>query len=101
MVHNEEVLFKGAANLMKGIEGVGGNIEITNQRILFESHSINIQRGATSILFEHISHYKLANSLGFIPNKLIIVTNRGIEYKFVVSKRREITKILDDILSQK
>lgn len=101
MIHSEEVLFKGAANLMKGIEAVGGNIEITDKRILFESHKFNIQSGATSILLEHISNYKLGNSLGLIPNRITIVTKKGIEYKFVVSKRKEITKILDDILSQK
>jgi len=101
MIHREEVLFKGPANLIKNIEAVGGNIEITDKSILFESHVINIQSGATSIPLEHISHYKLGNSLGFIPNKLTIVTKKGIEYKFVVSKRKEITKILDDILQVK
>ena len=99
MIHREEVLYKGPANYIKNIEAVGGNIEITDKSILFESHKINIQDGLTSIPLEHISHYLPGNSLGFIPNKLTIVTNKGVKYKFVVSKRKEIIRILDELLN--
>ena len=100
MIHREEVLFKGPANYIRNIEAVGGNIEITDKSILFESHKINVQSGAISIPLEHISHYKLGNSLGFIPNRITIITNKGVQYKFVVSKRKEIIRILDELLNK-
>jgi hypothetical protein len=44
----EEVLGKFGANRCRGIETVGGRIIITNQRLLFESHRLNLQKKARS-----------------------------------------------------
>jgi hypothetical protein len=37
----EEILADVGANLFRGIEAVGGRLEITNRRILFEPHFFN------------------------------------------------------------
>lgn len=34
---------------MRGWEGVGGRLYLTNRRLVFESHAINLQTGTTDI----------------------------------------------------
>ena len=38
----EVIIKEGAANLQKGIETVGGKLRLTNQRLLFKAHKLNV-----------------------------------------------------------
>ena len=45
----EKVVKEGAANLQKNLETVGGKLYLTNQRLVFEAHKLNVQGGATEV----------------------------------------------------
>jgi len=88
----ETVVREGAANLQKGIETVGGKLCLTNQRLVFETHAFNVQRGTTEIeLANVLSAYPCwTRFLGLIPlapNSLAVRTKDQREYRFVLFKR--------------
>jgi hypothetical protein len=92
---SEEILADVAANLFRGIEAVGGRLKITNRRVLFESHAMNLQKIPAEILFSDIAEVSKRNTLGFVPNGMLIRTKAGVEYKFVVSGRDKLISIIE------
>ena len=83
----------GAANLQRGIETVGGRLYLTSQRVLFESHSFNVQTGATAIPLTSItdvrkSWTKFLNLVPLFPNSVAISTTDGNEYRFATFGRQ-------------
>ena len=89
---NERVIKQGAANLQKGFETVGGKLYLTNQRLVFEAHQINVQGGITEIELSEVQSTQKCwtKFLGFIPlipNSLAVNTKDGEEYRFVVFGR--------------
>ncbi|WP_159430975.1 GRAM domain-containing protein [Bacillus massilinigeriensis] len=93
---------EGWANLMKGIEGVGGKLYLTEDHLIHKSHAINIQTGEVHIPLleiEDVSFYN--NKLLFftIKNGLKVTTANQRVYKFVINKRdawkREIEEQID------
>ena len=88
----EAVVREGAANLQRGIETVGGKLRLTNQRLVFETHAFNVQRGTTEIELSDIASSQpcWTRFLGLIPlapNSLAVLTKDGKEYRFVLFKR--------------
>jgi hypothetical protein len=88
----EHIIKQGFANLQKGIETVGGRLYLTNQRLVFEAHTINVQGGTTEIELSNINTTKKCwtKFLGLIPlfpNSLAVFTKTGEEYQFVVFGR--------------
>lgn len=88
----EQVIKEGAASLQKNIETVGGRLRLTNQRLLFEAHKFNVQRGVTEIELPSIQASrpcwtKLLGFLPLFPSSLAIVTQQGREYRFVLFGR--------------
>lgn len=83
-----------AANLFRGIEAVGGKIFFGENAMTFKSHKLNIKTGDTTIFYNEIAEVRKANSLGIIPNRMIVVTIEGTEYKFVVNQRNKIVEFL-------
>ncbi|MFJ5714141.1 GRAM domain-containing protein [Neobacillus sp. NPDC093127] len=64
-LNKETVLVnKVNANLFRGIEAVGGKLIITNQRLMFTSHSLNIQAGTTEIPTSEIASVRKRNTMG-------------------------------------
>tara|TARA_B100001250_G_C19791094_1_gene786531 strand:- start:1782 stop:2105 length:324 start_codon:yes stop_codon:yes gene_type:complete len=89
---NEKLIKKGGANLQKGIEAVGGYLYLTNQRLIFESHSFNVQTGNTIIDLSNINSIekcwtKFLNVIPLIPNSLAVFSKEGDEYRFVLFGR--------------
>lgn len=84
---NQEICFTTNANLFRGIEGVGGKINVTNEEVVFNAHKLNIQRESVVINIEDIKNIQKRNTLFIVPNGLKIKLNSGEEFKFVVSKR--------------
>ena len=71
---------------------MGGKLYLTNQRLVFEAHEINIQGGNTEIELSDIQSSKKCwtKFLGFIPlmpNSLAVYTKAGEEYRFVLFGR--------------
>jgi hypothetical protein len=83
----ENVVYKGAANHFVGIEGVGGKLYLTSEALIFISHSLNIQRHQMNIPLADIAELEKGNSLGLIPNRLIVHTTAGTHEKFVINNR--------------
>lgn len=90
----EKVLKNVAANLFRGIEAVGGRMKITSQRVLFEPHEFNFQTKSAEILLEEITEVQKINTLGIVPNGLLIRTKTGEDYRFVVWKRKQLIALL-------
>ena len=89
---NEKLIEEGRANLQKGFEAVGGFLYLTNQRLIFESHKVNIQTGNTIIDLSNIASTKkiwtkLFNIIPVVPNSLAVKCVDEQEYRFVLSGR--------------
>jgi hypothetical protein len=88
----ERVIKEGPANLQKSLETVGGKLYLTNQRLVFESHQINVQRGTTEVPLAHIHSSrpcwtKFLGVVPLFPNSLAVATQQGEEYRFVLFGR--------------
>jgi GRAM domain-containing protein/AAA domain-containing protein len=91
---NETFVKDGAANLQRGIETVGGKLYLTNQRLVFESHALNIQTGTTIIPLSSINRTrkcwtKFLNIFPVFPNSIAVSTKEGKEYRFVAFGRQD------------
>ena len=86
---NETVLFSGPANHFKGLEGVGGKLHLTSQRLRFRSHAINVQTHDESYPLEDIAAVEAVRTLGLIPNGLLVHRRDGARERFVVHQRDE------------
>lgn len=106
LAQNEKVVKKGAANLQKGLETVGGKLHLTNKRLIFESHVVNIQSGVTEIELSNLervqkSWTKFLGLIPVFPNSLSVYTKEGQEYQFVLFGRESwADSITSEIKSQ-
>ncbi len=85
---------KIAANYFRGKEGVGGTIYFYQDRIIFKSHSFNIQTGNTTLRYADMISTKAHKNL-WISNGLLIYTADGAEHRFVVNNRDDIMAFID------
>lgn len=83
------VIYCGGANHFKGKEAVGGFLYLTKDELIFKSHNLNFQSHETRIEIRHIENIKKVNTLGLIPNGMMIVSNDGICDRFVVNNRKK------------
>lgn len=91
---DENILFETRANHFKGIEAVGGKLYLTDKRLIFKSHKLNIQSHQLSIKLmdiEKVSRYKTA---GILNNGLSITTIKGTTEKFIVEQAGDWLKYL-------
>lgn len=86
---DEDVLFETPANHFKGIEAVGGKLYLTNKRLIFKSHKMNIQNHELSIDLNNIKSVDRHKTLGLIDNGLSIITSQSMTEKFVVEQVEE------------
>ncbi|MBS4537954.1 hypothetical protein GOQ27_05745 [Clostridium sp. D2Q-11] len=93
---NEQIHFNVLANLFRGNESVGGKLKITDKRLIFKSHALNIQTGVTEIPIEKIVKVNKRNTLRIVPNGMSIITQDGIEYKFVLWSRGKIINFINN-----
>nr|WP_198044629.1 GRAM domain-containing protein [Lysinibacillus timonensis] len=99
LLTDEKILVeKTPANLFKGMEAVGGKLTITDKRLIFNAHKLNLQGGATEIHLTDIDSVTKASTFKIIPNRLIVHTKEGKTYKFVVYKRDKLWQLISDHL---
>lgn len=84
---DETVEVEGPANLFRGMEGVGGKIFLTNKKLIFKSHKINIQTGQTDVAYADIDQIINRKTAKLINNGIRIVTKDGKQFDFVVNER--------------
>lgn len=88
----EQTIKESPANLQKNIETVGGKLYLTDQRLVFEAHKFNVQRGVTEVELSNIQALRLCwtrqwGLFPIFPNSLAVYTKRGEEYRFVLFGR--------------
>ncbi len=93
LLHDETLVRKGFANLQRGIETVGGHINLTSQRVIFESHVFNVQRGSTIVPLDQITGVTkcwtlFLNKIPLLPNSIAIATTDGTEQRLVLYSRQ-------------
>ena len=93
---DESIVFETPANHFKGIEGVGGKLYLTNKRLVFKSHNLNIQNHQLSILLTDIKNVGRHKTLGLANNGLSIVTAEDKTEKFVVEQAENWIKHLTE-----
>lgn len=82
------------ANLFRGKEAVGGHLHFKESEMIFKSHSFNVQTGDTSIPYKDIANVQTRNTLGLVPNGMLVTLKNGTEYKFVIWNRNEIISFI-------
>jgi len=87
--NNETLIKQGAANHWQGWEAVGGRLFLTDQRLVFKSHSFNVQRHETSIELEEVAFVKPRNNFLLVPNGMSIFLRKGQEERFVIWSRKD------------
>jgi len=97
---NEKIEIEGPANLFRGMEGVGGKIFLTDKKLIFKSHKINIQKGQTNIEYENINEIIERKTIKLIDNGIRIKTRDGKEFDFVVNERKNWIKKLNEKILQ-
>ena len=91
---DDEILYQGLANHIYNGEATGGYIFITKDRLIFKTHSLNMQNHSIEILLKDITALDKYNNLGFIKNGLIVTYNNNKD-KFVVNDMDKIIKIIN------
>lgn len=84
---NEHIEIKGPANLFRGIEAVGGMLFLTNRKLIFKSHKINIQKGQTDLDYADMKEVTKRKTAKLIDNGIRILTQDGTAHDFVVNDR--------------
>ena len=79
---DEVVIKSGGANLQRSVEAVGGKFYFTNQRLVFESHRLNVQAGALVIELGDVQSLEQTRTklFGIVPmfkNALLVTTKSG------------------------
>jgi hypothetical protein len=93
---DETILLETVANHFKGAEGVGGKLYLTNKRMVFKSHKLNIQNHELSISLSAIGKVDRYKTLGLINNGLCVTTRDNKKEKFVVQQIDEWINILTE-----
>ncbi|OWP51248.1 hypothetical protein [Pseudomonas nitroreducens] len=103
---SETVIRKGAANLQRGIETVGGHLYLTNQRLVFEAHAINFQSKPTEIELRDIRYTdtvwtKFLGLIPLFPNSLAIHTQESDPLRLVLFGRKSWAQSIETAMSGK
>lgn len=83
---NETIIFVTGANHFKGAEGVGGKLYLTTKRLVFKSHSFNIQNHELSISLSQIGKVDRYKTLGITNNGLAVTTTNNTIERFAVQQ---------------
>ena len=82
---DENILLESPASHHKGIEAVGGKLFLTNKKLIFKSHTLNIQNHELSIRLNEIARADRYKSIGINVGISILCKNDKTE-KFVVEE---------------
>lgn len=90
----EAVIKRGGANRQRGWEADGGHLHLTTQRLIFESHALNVQIGTAWIDLGDITEVgkcwtKYLNRFPLFPNSIRVTGRDGQEQKFVCYGRQK------------
>lgn len=102
LYENEMIEYQVQANLLKGIERVGGMLFLTNEKMIFKSHKFNFQAGQTNVEYDQIADFTKNKSSKTIDKGLIITTTDGTKLDFIMNDREQVIDILNlKVLTEK
>jgi hypothetical protein len=89
MLEGEAAVRDGAANHQRGLETVGGRLFLTDRRLVFESHGLNLQNAPTVIDLADVSGIEPGWTLflgvvPLMPNALIVRLRDGTVHRFTL-----------------
>ena len=90
---NEQVLWKGPANHVRGIEARGGWLRVTPTRLVFRSHGWNIQNQPLDIVRTDIVSVEPCRLLGVSRCLKVTISGKPAQ-KFVVWDREGLLSLL-------
>ncbi|WP_228374555.1 hypothetical protein [Demequina rhizosphaerae] len=104
LADGETVLHEGPANLQRGIENVGGRLFLTDSRLRFAAHAVNVQSGALDMPLAEIdgAEVGMTRVFGVVPlaaNAVVVRTSAGKEHRFTVQRRAEWKAAIDSALA--
>ncbi len=80
----EKIVKKGFANHFKENVAAGGMLFLTNKRIVFKTHKMNMGVYELPIPLNQIASLRKSNTLFIVPNGLSIELKNGKTEKFVL-----------------
>src|SRR5690606_6756058 len=84
--NDELMVLQSFGTHLKGIEAVGGKLVLTDKRLVFKSHRLNIQPHELSIPLTDIESVFSYKKLGLLNNGLAVTTSNGVVEKFTVDE---------------
>jgi len=101
ILNQHEVILKEAlANHFYEIEACGGKIYLTNHRLFFKTHVLNINDHELTIEFQQIERVELCRTLLIVPNGLRIILKSGKKEQFVIGKRSEWKTAIEEVVQK-
>ncbi len=100
----EKIIKQGSANLSNIVNSKGGKLYLTNQRLIFIGHGMNIGNDAYAVNVESIMSARKSSTVSIfllcipVPNAIRVVTNNGVATKFTVSGRDKWIKAIGDVV---
>lgn len=101
----ENIIKKGGANLSNVLNAKGGKLYLTNQRLIFIGHGMNIGNDAYTVNLSDIMYAKKAPTINImllfipVPNAIVIGTNNGKATKFTVTGRKKWLKEISNAVN--
>jgi len=100
---NEKIIKKGRANHLRKIEWVGGKLFLTNQKLIFKPHQLNIQTYEVVIPLDEIVSVEAKHS-DFISRELrVLLKNNSVEKFYVYGRKswlQEVKKVISEYRKQ-
>lgn len=95
---NETIIKEGGANHVRGKEGVGGKLVLTDRRLIFKSHKFNIQNHEIDFDLTRVAKLQASKTFRILENVLNLDLNNNDRHKFIVD---EPTHWIEKITNQK
>lgn len=96
LIENETVKMDGSASLVKGFEKIGGKLFLTDSRLIFKPHKLNIHRKQISFELDQISDVMKRKGSTTLNNGVRVTTTEGKKVDFMVHERDLWLKKLHD-----
>lgn len=98
----EDIIKRGTANYWQGIHSVKGQLFLTASRLIHQPRIMQVKRESTIIMLEDVKSVQIVNNmLGKvpIPNGLRVTTHDDEEFQFVVNRRKNWVKKIENSMA--
>lgn len=83
------------ANMQKGVQTYTGQLHFYEDGYVYKAKAANSNIVFDKILYSDIYIVKKSNTLGIVPNGIVVCTKHKEEYKYVVSSRKTVLDYLE------